>query len=478
MRICLLRLPATAVLGLDMITLTEPLGLECVAGALEAIGHACCIVDMRIDSPLRAMAQVRRFQPDVIGIQCNFTAERFAAVDMAERLKASLPGATIVAGGHDASREPEWFQGSAVDAVVLGDGETTLPAFVSALSTGGDPGNVPGLVLNRSDGPSFTGPPPGQCAADDLPFPARHLVREYANRYYMSFSRPLALLETARGCPFRCKFCSVWKFHNGTYRPKSPLRVIDELRQIDAPHVFITDDIFWLDPSRDREIAERIRSAGIRKSFCVQARTDTVARQAELIKFWRELGDLTIFLGLETIDDAGLDSLNKRNAAANNRLAVEILRDLGISFTANFIVDPNWRREDFAALKDWLEANQVYRAGFSILTPLPGADLWTETRDKLTTHDWRLFDLEHAVLPTRLPLGEFYEEYAGLWRHVYSLRCRKRGRAKGLFAIPTALLTGKASLTALRNGLQIGKALGSPGAFMQGHQKTFAGGAH
>jgi hypothetical protein len=59
-------------------------------------------------------------------------------------------------------------------------------------------------------------------------------------------------------------------------------------------------------------------------------------------------------------------------------------------------------------------ALEIDGPGFSVLTPLPGTDLWDETEESLQTRDWELFDIAHAVLPTKLPLDEFYRQYAGL----------------------------------------------------------------
>jgi radical SAM superfamily enzyme YgiQ (UPF0313 family) len=142
--------------------------------------------------------------------------------------------------------------------IVVGDGEEVMPELVAAWAEKKDLTAVPGLLINGRNGTKATGPAPVRRNIDELPFPARHLIREYAGEYYINFRRPLALLETARGCPFKCNFCSVWKFHESTFREKTPERVVAELRQIEAPNVFITDDIFWMNVKRGRELAEAL----------------------------------------------------------------------------------------------------------------------------------------------------------------------------------------------------------------------------
>src|SRR5205085_8632936 len=104
MKISFLKAPIGGIIGLEMITFVEPLGLECVAGGLELEGHTCQIVDLRIDGVEQGLAKMRAFEPEIVGLQCNFTTERFRALRLARQVKETLPDALIVMGGHDASR--------------------------------------------------------------------------------------------------------------------------------------------------------------------------------------------------------------------------------------------------------------------------------------------------------------------------------------------------------------------------------------
>ncbi len=276
-------------------------------------------------------------------------------------------------------------------------------------------------------------------------------------------------METARGCPFKCNFCSVWKFHESSFREKSPARVVEELRQIAAPNIFITDDIFWMNVKRGEELARAIQAAGIRKYFTVQTRTDIICKFPHLIEMWKECGSLAIFLGLESVTDEGLARVNKKNTAANNERALSILKELGVGFTPNFIVDPAWDHEDFERLREWISRTGAYNSGFSVLTPLPGTELWAEAKDRVTTHDWEMFDIIHAVLPTKLPLEEFYREYSRLWRHVLEVRYASRGKARTYFQLGAALATGRVSLGSVRKGMNLAKVFSRPETFLAAH---------
>ncbi len=449
MRVSFVKAPIGGIIGLEMITFVEPLGLECVAGGLELEGHQCQIVDLRIDGIAKGLAKLRAFGPDIVGLQCNFTTERFRSLRLARQIKDEFPDVLIVMGGHDASRDPRWFLKSAVDVIAIGDGEEVMPALVNAWEKTKDLSAVAGLLINKASGPVQTPAAPARANIDELPMPARHLIKEYAGEYYINFRRPLALLETARGCPFKCNFCSVWKFHE-TFREKSPERVVKELAEVDAPNVFITDDIFWMNVKRGREMAQALQRSGIQKHYTIQTRSDIICKFPDLIEMWKDCGRMTVFLGLEKIDDQGLKSVNKKNTADNNNRAIRILQDLDVGYTPNFIVDPTWEGPDFEKLKRWID----------------------ETEGEIQTRDWELFDIAHTVLPTKLPLDEFYREYAGLWKHAVDVRYRIHGRIKTHLALIAALATRRVTFTAIRKGMRMGNVLSNPESFLRAHRES------
>ena len=471
MRVAFVKPPVGGILGLEMLTFVEPLGPICVAACLEAEGHTCAVFDLRIEGEDQGLESCRKFGPDVVGLQCNFTTERNRTIHLARRIKREMPGVRIVIGGHDASRDPRWFAQDGIDVVAIGDGEEVMPPLATALQRDGDLSKVEGIYFPKSNGEWVKTPDANaRPRLDDYPLPARHLIKHYADHYYINFRKPLALMETARGCPFKCNFCSVWKFHESTFREKSPERVVQELQQIDAPNIFITDDIFWMNVKRGEEMAKQIKAAGIRKYFTVQTRTDIIVKFPHLIEMWKDCGNLSIFLGLESVTDEGLAAVNKKNKACNNVQAIELLKEMGVGFTPNFIVDPAWDRDDFTRLREWIDQMGAYNSGFSILTPLPGTDLWDTASRNVTTRKWEMYDIVHTVLPTKLPIEEFYEEYSGLWRHALDVRYRLRGKVKTYFQLGAALATRKVTLSAVKKGMNIAKVFSRPETFLTAHR--------
>jgi len=147
-----------------------------------------------------------------------------------------------------------------------------MPKLVRAYQAGDDISMIPGLIINNGNELIDTGPAPIVGNLDNIPLPARHLVRDYADKYCVSFLNPIAMLETSRGCPYNCSFCTVWKFHRGAYRTRPPEMVARDLLNIEAPYVFVTDDSFGLNSDASCAIAEAIKEHDIRKQYVVLLR--------------------------------------------------------------------------------------------------------------------------------------------------------------------------------------------------------------
>ncbi|MBC7339011.1 MAG: cobalamin B12-binding domain-containing protein [Firmicutes bacterium] len=403
--------------GFGSTAVVEPLGLEAVGGALLdprwGPPHEVRLVDMLVPGDLdRALAG---FRPEMCGISCGFTMDVYRARSLARRVKEARPGCFVFVGGHHASLCPEDLVVPEVDAVVVGEGEITARELVDTVARGGCLRGVPGLVLNTPDGPVWTEVRP-PASLDDLPVAARHLTASYRGRYYLGLQAPMASVETARGCPYRCTFCSVWKFYGGTVRAKSPARVAAELEQVKEEYVLITDDNFLLSVPRAEAIARELRQNRIRHRYTIQARSDTLVKHPDLLRLWKEVGLYRVFVGIEKVDDEELQALDKRNTVENNVRALDLLRRLGIAVTPSFIVDPDYTRRQFERLRAFLRRYRISAPSIAVLTPLPGTELYRKWRDRLTTTNYELFDLFHSVVPTRLKLEEFYREFTSLYR--------------------------------------------------------------
>jgi hopanoid C-3 methylase HpnR len=231
----------------------------------------------------------------------------------------------------------------------------------------------------------------------------------HRRKYFLGTLDPCATIEFSRGCPWDCSFCSAWTFYGRSFRLISPERVVEDLRSIREPGVFIVDDVAFLQERHAMAIGEAIARSGIKKQYYLETRGDVLLRHKNVFRFWKKLGLEYMFLGIEAIEEEGLRKFRKRATLGSNFEALEFARSLGIYVLINLIADPGWDRERFRIVREWgLELPEV--VNISINTPYPGTESWISDGGRVVSRDYRLYDIQHAVLPTKLPLAEFYEE--------------------------------------------------------------------
>ena len=393
----------------------EPLGLELVAQAVRSVGHQVRLIDLQVEDQPAFFRLLESWRPDVIAFSCNYLANVPEIVDLAKATKARLPGVFVCVGGHSASFTAstlvEHGEG-AIDCVLKGEGEVAVPLLLAAIEAGTDAELVPGAVTPSGDGP----PPVFVDSLDDL-MPARDLL-PHRRKYFLGSLDPCASIEFSRGCPWDCTFCSAWTFYGRSYRLVSPQRVVEDLRSIREPGVFIVDDVAFVQERHGMEIAEAIIRAGIRKQYYLETRGDVLLRNKDVFRFWRKLGLEYMFIGLEAIDEEGLRKHRKRVSLGRNFEALEFARSLGIMVAINLIADPDWDHERFRIIREWgLELPEVIN--ISVNTPYPGTESWVTEGARVVSRDYRHYDIQHAVLPTRLPLAEFYDELVATQRAFF-----------------------------------------------------------
>ena len=394
----------------------EPLGLELVAASVRQAGHEVALIDLQVESHRAFFGWVSRWRPEIILFSCNYLANVPEIVDLAKAAKARLSRATICVGGHSASFVADALirhGDGAIDCVICGEGEAAVPPLLAAIEAGSDLATVPGAVTATGRGPA----PRFVHSLDDL-LPARDLLR-HRRKYFLGVLDPCASIEFSRGCPWDCSFCSAWTFYGRSYRVMSPERIVEDLSSIREPGVFIVDDVAFIQERHGMELGEAIATAGIKKRYYLETRGDVLLRNKEVFRFWSKLGVSYMFLGLEAIDEEGLVKYRKRVPLGRNFEALEFARSLGVHIAINLIADPDWDHERFRIVREWC-VEQPEIVNISVNTPYPGTESWLTEERRLQTRDYRLFDIQHTVLPTKLPLAEFYEELVNTQRAIYS----------------------------------------------------------
>ena len=414
--------------GFTSLARTPPLELLTVAASVA--DHELRILDMRLEKDSAFEEELLGFNPGLIGLTA-YTAEAEAAKMLARRAKKVLPGVPIVWGGYHATMAlDDVLEEASVDFAVRGEGEITFPELVRAIAGGGPFDAIPGIAFRRGEHKVVT---PDRAQVDDLdtlPFLDWSLVGRYQPDYYLGVMGAVGGVESTRGCPYDCDFCSVWVFNRRRYRKKSPDRVIAELERLpDGIEVAaFVDDEFWADAGRSLEIAAMIgerNRAGWKGSgwkYWAQVRTSDIARRPELVEQWAKVGLKVLLLGIESHKDQEVKELHhKRTTVSQATQALRTMRQHGVEAWGCFIINPEWEESDFYDLAAFVNENEIAFPQFTVLTPLPGTVLTNKLVDagKVRACDipHTLLDFLHVTYPkARLPLRQFYELMADLYR--------------------------------------------------------------
>ena len=410
---------APRTIGGEDIFLYEPLALEYLAAGVSQ-DHDVTILDLRLEKDL--LAALERVRPDVVGIT-SYTVHVNPVRYLFAQVKAWDPQVLTVVGGHHATVAPQDFVSPYIDLIVMGEGVFPFQEIVARFERGEEFDGVPGVGLARNGALVKAAPAPVD-GLDVFPLPDRRFTARYRPHYFSEWMKPLTSLRTSKGCPYRCKFCALWKLAGGRYLKRQPAKIVEELAGLDEEYVFFADDESLVDASRMKALAGLIREVGIQKRYYLYGRSDTIARNPDLLELWREVGLERVFVGLEFFRDEDLEDIRKGSTLRDNEQAVRVLQGLDIDIHASLIVRPEFTRADFAACTSYCRSLDLDFATFAVLTPLPGTDFYTEVREQMITHDYDYFDFIHTLLPTALPLKDFYEEYYQLYQRAISFTKR------------------------------------------------------
>lgn len=399
MRILLIRpKPHKDTIGLQSIMVCEPLELEYLAAAVDN-KHQVELVDMILEKqPLSFY--IRKYQPELVGIT-GYIAHVNVIKTYANIIKALSPKTKVAVGGVHAEVVPEDFENINIDYIIAGNGVDTFAKLVEQLAAGDVPSG-PSIVLGQ--GVEHTEPIPPV-------LPDRSISRRYRNRYYYVFHNPCALLKTSYGCPFTCNFCFCRQVTGGHYYQRELSSVIEELKQIDEPEIYIVDDNFLVDPQRVDEFCDLLKLHGIHKHFLIYGRADFITRHEKLIAKFAEAGLRAVIVGIESVNPLELADYHKQSTVEINEKAVQILESYGIDCYAALIIGLNWEDKDFHQLGLWLKKNNLRFINLQPFTPLPGTSLFAQYQNNLLIprskyEQWDLANL--IVRPGKISVRRYY----------------------------------------------------------------------
>lgn len=384
---------------LSRFTLFYPLGLAYVAGATPSDWDVR-IIDENFE-PFRFE------EADLVGITA-FTANINRAYEIARIYRDR--NIKVVLGGIHASMLPDEALEHA-DAVVIGEAEGVWAQVLQDFECG--------CLEGKYEGPRM-----------DLSIPGVRPRRDLMHPEYFWES-----VQTSRGCPFNCDFCSVSRYLGTAYRKRNVDDVLDELKGLKGDYVLFMDDNLIGHSKQEklvaRELFEGMIRHGLNKKWIMQTSINA-ADDESLLALASKAGCLLAFVGFETIDEAALEHMKKR---ANLKVGVEHYRKAVAAFHRQSIgvigafVTGNDGESDayYSQLAEFLVHSGIDGFQVTILTPLPGTALMdrmaSESRLVCTDFpaDWDKFRFSYVVhQPEGVTAGQIYEGNNRIKNRIYS----------------------------------------------------------
>jgi anaerobic magnesium-protoporphyrin IX monomethyl ester cyclase len=351
----------------------------------------------------------------------------------------------------------------ALDYVVIGEGELTLPELIRTSSDGGDLNRVNGIAFKKDGKVVKTEKRDYIKDLDSLPLAWNLLDWEDYTYYILPGSR-LGAMATSRGCDKECTFCSQQKFWDRTWRARSPESLVAEMEELKNKYsvnvVLFTDDY----PTPDRERWERLldllieRKPGVR--ILMETRAADIIRDKDILQKYKEAGIIHIYVGTESTQQEGLDYIKKDLSIEESIEALSLLREVGIITETSMIL--GFPEETMDSIEKTLSLAIDFNpdfAHFLAIAPWPYADIYKELKDYITVHDYTKYNLIDPVIkPKEMTLEELDSAMMECYRGFYMLKFNDMREEKDQFK-KQYLIT---SMKLMMNNSFIKKKMGEP----------------
>ncbi len=326
-------------------------------------------------------------------------------------------GVKVVMGGIHPTAVPDEALGHA-DAVVVGEAEGLWEQLIADMRAG----RLQPIYRHESL-PEFRTPP----VADRSIFPRRGYV-------------PVQMVQTSRGCPFPCEFCSVPPFFGRKTRQRDPQHVAAEIKSMGSRRVLFSDDNIAGFGHHSRELFRALEPLKI--TWVGQASLQGM-QDPETLKLMAKSGCRGVFVGFETVNREALIACGKKQNRPDDYLeTVKRLHDLGIGVWAAFVFGFD---EDtlgvFDDTVDFAIKAKVLMASFSVLTPYPGTPLYTRLKQegRLLDEKWWLTDQRDGwpvFRPKQMTVEQLFEGWQSVWPKFYGGRSIMHRASRALWTSP------------------------------------------
>jgi len=366
-------------------------------------------------------------KPDIVGCTA-ITPAIYKAERLLQIAKEVDPRIVTVLGGiHGTFMYPHVLNEAPwIDAVVRGEGEQVFLNLVTAVENGSfhsDRSSLRGIAYIGAEGKVVATPAEPPVKDLDRITPNWGIL-EWDKYIYVPMNRRVAIPNFARGCPFTCSFCSQWKFWRD-YRIRDPKKVVDEIEKLVKEHdvgfFILADEEPTIHRKKFIAFCEELIERKLDVLWGINTRVTDILRDEKLLPLYRKAGLIHVSLGTEAAAQLKLDRFNKETTIAQNKKAIQLLREAGIVTEAQFIVGlENETRETleetYRMARDW----NPDMANWAMYTPWPFSDLFQELGDKVEIFDFEKYNFVTPIMkPDAMDRAELLDRVMHNYRRFF-----------------------------------------------------------
>lgn len=370
-----------------------PLGILSVSAFLESKAVDHDVFDGTFSSQEKLNELIQSSRPGYIGIYVNFLVRK-NVLRTIEFVKTILPNTIIILGGPDGKYHAENYLNNGADYIVIGEGEESFFQLIDNLENGVSIAKIDGIAF-KDENKVVLNPSRNHIKdLDILPWPNRKKIQldNYLNTWKENHGYNSITVNTQRGCPFTCNWCS-HAVYGDTYRRRSPKNVVQELAALmqdyNPDRFWFVDDVFTMSKKWMEEFLKELKSENLSISYECITRADKL--DEETITLLKESGCTLVWIGAESGSQKVLDLMDRRVDASQVRDMIKLVKVKGIQ-TGTFIMlgYPGETEEDIYETIEHLKDCEPDFFTINKAYPIKGTKLYEGVEAILTEEtDWK-----------------------------------------------------------------------------------------
>ncbi|HEY9848497.1 MAG TPA: magnesium-protoporphyrin IX monomethyl ester anaerobic oxidative cyclase [Leptolyngbyaceae cyanobacterium] len=375
----------------------------------------------------RLAEMIRDRQPDIV-LATAITPMIYKSQSTLKLVKEICPNAKAIMGGvhptymyREVLSEAPW-----IDYIIRGEGEEITVNLVRAIANNTDQEdrrNILGIAF-LEDGKIVATPAHPPIKDLNTLTPDWSLL-DWDNYIYTPLNTRVAVPNYSRGCPFRCRFCCQWKFWR-KYRSRSPKHFVDEIENLVKEHqigfFILADEEPTINKSRFIALCNELIERKLGVHWGINTRVTDILRDEKELPLYRKAGLVHVSLGTEAAAQLNLNLFRKETTIADNKRAVQLLRQNGILAEVQFIIGlpnetPETIEESYRMARDW----QADMTNWNMYTPWPFSELFQDVADKVEIRDYSHYNFVTPIIkPDNMTREEVLKSVLRNYARFYS----------------------------------------------------------